>query len=436
MKKWLIAAGVSFLLFSCGKAAPVADSKTENAEEPAASAAHAEQETDWFSGSYALSVQGKKKDAGIILDFTDASSNVTVHDIQNTWEADLGVTFGNLYPSGPDGIRQMTFTLNGRKGIEKEGTDYPEDFMVLSCRVNQEDVIALRFLGNGDSWLAEEVFQTENLTPSGYHVFHRPASGFHQEGNVKKNETFYAFCWYRQPESILIQPAAFEEEKTDWYGEERTLLRLYPESSAAVLLPVDETIQWRIFETAEAAQADRTEPVVMRLTTDGDGKAVKLFRMPYLGYGYYEAAEGSMIDYSSLLPQDPDHPVSVHYPEDYLTHEDDLVNVSVPGHENGAEVIFFTGRRVKDFRIHDLGFQSMEDDMPHFTMTELYHQETFLPEHPIDVRLLFEGSIPNCGISYSVDGETKYYALSMSGKDGSLFLTPFIPEAQRTFERS
>ena len=55
-----------------------------------------------------------------------------------------------------------------------------------------------------------------------------------------------------------------------------------------------------------------------------------------------------------------------------------------------------------------------------------YRQETLPMGWPVIALLTFYGDIPNCGFCYTDElGETHYYAVSMSGFDGSLVVSEF-----------
>lgn len=92
-----------------------------------------------------------------------------------------------------------------------------------------------------------------------------------------------------------------------------------------------------------------------------------------------------------------------------------------------VEVLFTAAGEVSDFCILSLFLKDMDQDgKPVFLVKEEYRQETLPIGWPVMSVLTFYGDIPNCGICYTdKNGETHYYALSMSGLDGSLVLSEF-----------
>lgn len=89
-----------------------------------------------------------------------------------------------------------------------------------------------------------------------------------------------------------------------------------------------------------------------------------------------------------------------------------------------VKALFTASRTVRDFRFVELGFDIREDgEVAYHETKELYSQEQLSPERPLVIGMAFAGTIPDRGISYTdEDGAVRRYALSMSGKDGSLLL--------------
>lgn len=95
--------------------------------------------------------------------------------------------------------------------------------------------------------------------------------------------------------------------------------------------------------------------------------------------------------------------------------------------EFGTEVAFIGTGDVKDFKVLSLFLEEVkEDGTPVFATTPLYESEQLLPEKPLVVKMTFQGDIPAYGISYVDEkGETKTFAVEMSGMDGSILLSEF-----------
>lgn len=91
-----------------------------------------------------------------------------------------------------------------------------------------------------------------------------------------------------------------------------------------------------------------------------------------------------------------------------------------------AGVVFSVNNPIKDFKVLSLHFKDFANGKPVFLVKDLYTKEVFTPDRQLLVKFSFFGSIPNNGISYTdPNGKTRYYAVSESGKDGSLLFVEF-----------
>lgn len=93
--------------------------------------------------------------------------------------------------------------------------------------------------------------------------------------------------------------------------------------------------------------------------------------------------------------------------------------------EYSTEVLLTARRTVKDFKILALNMNETDENgnIRPGSVEVLYSLEELSPEKPLVLVTGFAGVIPSVGISYAdSNGEEKMYAVSMSGKDGSLFL--------------
>lgn len=115
--------------------------------------------------------------------------------------------------------------------------------------------------------------------------------------------------------------------------------------------------------------------------------------------------------------------------EDVLDGISDYHEVSVSTAEPLARVLLSCEYAVKDFKV--LGIEaSMSSSLSFFT-EELYALDELTSERPLLLNLTFYGLLPYYGVSYVDDsGETISYSINMSGKDGSVILTEFLPCTQ------
>lgn len=121
--------------------------------------------------------------------------------------------------------------------------------------------------------------------------------------------------------------------------------------------------------------------------------------------------------------------VQAHWAEDVLAGLSDYHEVSVSMAEPLARVLLSCEYAVKDFKV--LGIEaSMSSSLSFFT-EELYALDELTPERPLLLNMTFYGLLPYYGVSYVDDsGETISYSINMSGKDGSVILTEFLPCTQ------
>ena len=121
--------------------------------------------------------------------------------------------------------------------------------------------------------------------------------------------------------------------------------------------------------------------------------------------------------------------IQAHWAEDVLDGISDYHEVSVSTAEPLARVLLSCEYAVKDFKV--LGIEaSMSSSLSFFT-EELYALDELTPERPLLLNMTFYGLLPYYGVSYvNGSGETISYSINMSGKDGSVILTEFLPCTQ------
>ena len=121
--------------------------------------------------------------------------------------------------------------------------------------------------------------------------------------------------------------------------------------------------------------------------------------------------------------------IQARWAEDVLAGLSDYHEVSVSTAEPLARVLLSCEYAVKDFKV--LGIEaSMSSSLSFFT-EELYALDELSPDRPLLLNMTFYGLLPYYGVSYVDDsGETISYSINMSGKDGSVILTEFLPCTQ------
>lgn len=120
--------------------------------------------------------------------------------------------------------------------------------------------------------------------------------------------------------------------------------------------------------------------------------------------------------------------VSVAYAdEELLASYDDYDEYIDYASEYQVKLVFTANTAVSDFKFLKLSFIDVdESEYMSFDVEELQAANELSPQRPLVIGMTFIGTVPDRGISYvGTDGTTKYYAVSMSGDDGSPMLIEF-----------
>ena len=141
----------------------------------------------------------------------------------------------------------------------------------------------------------------------------------------------------------------------------------------------------------------------------------------------------SAYEYTGYIAQSPDSKVRLDYLEDVaymLAQYDDaseyLGGFYPPDTEFETTVVFRAEEEIKDFRLLSLSLRDV-DDSGHatFDMTEVFRIPVLRPDTPLAVPMSFPGDIPSNGFGYTeADGTLRQFTVGMSGKDGSLEVSP------------
>jgi len=95
--------------------------------------------------------------------------------------------------------------------------------------------------------------------------------------------------------------------------------------------------------------------------------------------------------------------------------------------EHQVKLLISSTKSLKDFNFLGLSIDGVDEAGNLITSTEsIYHADTLMPDHPLVVTMTFFGDLPSYGISYEDENdETRYFYITLSGKDGSLLLVEF-----------
>ena len=144
-----------------------------------------------------------------------------------------------------------------------------------------------------------------------------------------------------------------------------------------------------------------------------------------------ETAPGTTPPQESLPPEEteepaePELPVSADYAdEDLLSRTEDYDLLVLDESEYRVDVAITATETVTDIQVVSIPM----DDMGFRLGAVLGTLDAITPGRPFVVAMAFPGDMPNTALVFTdSDGAVHYCAISMSGKDGSLLLTPFEP---------
>ena len=107
--------------------------------------------------------------------------------------------------------------------------------------------------------------------------------------------------------------------------------------------------------------------------------------------------------------------------------EDSCDFYSVEQSEYSTMIVFTTDGVLQDLKLLSLFMNDVDEaGNPEYTIDEIYSYGTLESYRPLIVELTFYGDMPSYGVSYTDEnGETRCFAVSVSGYDGSLELLEF-----------
>ncbi len=150
-----------------------------------------------------------------------------------------------------------------------------------------------------------------------------------------------------------------------------------------------------------------------------DAKSFPLYR--FLFWDLYSGSEENDTE-KAILDKISDAfkpEVSAEWASDDAAYYDEAVFEN-PG-TFAVKIVFSARKRVSNFKILDLSPSILSSTK--YNIKEKYSKEEFLPEKPLIAQVSFYGLFPNNGISFVDDsGETRRYALVVSGDDGTIIL--------------
>lgn len=274
-----------------GTAAPVtsetpAETETETKAEP-------EVLTDiiaFLEGAWNIRTNDSGTDSDSVLEFDPAGKTVYAFDGDNRYIRAGTKLFSSDESSGitDDAIRFTAYEAADDL-IAQYGDNmmiYSSDMQYLAGIYEGEDYLFLRELGNGLSVLDSSVLKEENVTGEYGWVFTRDNNAPlpDDEESRMRDGDYYAFCWKKDGEAMLLQKVDVVKQTVDWYGEEIDTLRIRPVfdySSMQIHLYNSDVIP------------ERFAPGLYRVTVDTSGTVTDLESFAYIGYGAYRIIQDS-----------------------------------------------------------------------------------------------------------------------------------------------
>lgn len=156
-------------------------------------------------------------------------------------------------------------------------------------------------------------------------------------------------------------------------------------------------------------ELEMTEEQFWQLQQDAVDRIGEISLIPFSEYGFDRF--GSFVQ-AQWLDEVTDKPES-------------YTEFSVNEDATQSKILFSSFGTVRDFRLLSLTFRDMDDNgKMNYDTEEIYALEHLTEDRPLVVGISFFGTIPNNGIRFTNDkGETRTYALQISGENGSILLT-------------
>lgn len=135
-------------------------------------------------------------------------------------------------------------------------------------------------------------------------------------------------------------------------------------------------------------------------------------------------ATGACDTIESNQPRTPAH-ISIEWSKNADNSNAENVHEAVLSENCAANFTLSTDGTVSNLKMLNLQLlEGNEDGVVEFSTEESFSLERFTENERLIVCGEMFGTIPNLGLSYEEDGQTKYFAIIESGEDGSLSLSP------------
>ena len=303
MKKYLLILTSFLVLSGCSQGnvvqpEPSAPSETAEVEPPQATAetveltdnpiAKPDEAMKYLNGNWVLRTNDPETNMAVTLEFDEASGTVKVTNLDDDYIT-ASVQLFSSYPDNTattDDALRFEATEASEAYKEKFGTNlsvYSSDMQWFTGSSSGQDYLFLRELGNGQSVLDYELLGDAKMTGDMGWVFTRdnftafPTSD-ENELLKRKNDTYYAYCWMRNGNSVLLQEMDTFETDENWYGEPLKTMRItYTDGAYSNIICL----------YSDGDDLNTFKPGLVRVTVDAEGKITAMEDISYMGYGAY-----------------------------------------------------------------------------------------------------------------------------------------------------
>ncbi len=140
-----------------------------------------------------------------------------------------------------------------------------------------------------------------------------------------------------------------------------------------------------------------------------------------------EVVEIALTPFVEEYPEKESSQLFVEYTSDTSFDEEYCDFYSIDQSEYATSIAFSTDGTLYDFKLLSLSMNDVDEEgNPEYSIEEISSYDRLESYRPLIVELTFYGDTPSYGVSYTDEsGQTRYFAVSMSGYDGSLELLEF-----------
>ena len=195
--------------------------------------------------------------------------------------------YGNL-----EACDLLEIKVTGASDAVKARTPYVMDssteLQILTARVQGNDIIALREIGNGESEFGLDVLMYENQSMDGMWIFVRDGESLSKTEKTDEDMrifpgSFYALRWMDYGDSVYLQIIDIKDfEETFYEDPVRVKAVMYGTYGDALY-----AVKYEVFGAAPSEKNASYAPQLVYVATDPNGRVIDCDLVPYFAYGLY-----------------------------------------------------------------------------------------------------------------------------------------------------